>query len=202
MSTPIPTERQLDALREVANVGCGHAANALSRLVGGKKVQLDVPSVALAHVEDLAVKVGGGERRLWVAVLTLQGELKGKLLLVHSDEDARRLSSALVGTAAQGELDELHRSALGEAANIVASACLSAMGDFTGLRLLPSVPALLSGPAVDVLSGAVNLADGKEGLLLVLEARFQTAGPPAVGGQLLVLPERESLSALLARLGV
>ncbi|MDE3129247.1 MAG: chemotaxis protein CheC, partial [Gemmatimonadota bacterium] len=28
-------ERQLDALREVANIGAGHAATALSQMVGG-----------------------------------------------------------------------------------------------------------------------------------------------------------------------
>ena len=43
--SPSPTEPsadlqelQRDALREVANIGCGHAANALARLMGGKPV--------------------------------------------------------------------------------------------------------------------------------------------------------------------
>ena len=40
MNPSPPTAVQLDALKEVANVGCGHAASALSQLVGGHQVRI------------------------------------------------------------------------------------------------------------------------------------------------------------------
>ncbi|MFN7133862.1 MAG: chemotaxis protein CheC, partial [Myxococcales bacterium] len=40
-------ERDLDALREMTNIGCGHAASALSRLVGDRRVSIEVPCSAV-----------------------------------------------------------------------------------------------------------------------------------------------------------
>ena len=58
MNVDTPSETQLDALREVANIGCAHAVSALSRLVGGRNVQIDVPRVLVAAVADLSAMVG------------------------------------------------------------------------------------------------------------------------------------------------
>jgi chemotaxis protein CheC len=96
----------------------------------------------------------------------------------------------------------VERSAIGEAANIVASACLNAIGKLTGMKLLPSVPLLSQDSAATVMDDALEHTESQAGLVVVLEARFFTASNPLVGGQLLVLPARTSLHKLLDRLGV
>ncbi len=201
MSTE-PTELQLDALREVANVGCAHAATALSQLVGGRKVQIDVPRVVMTTVDQMPQLVGGQDARVVAAVLGMDGELDGQLLLILPEGDAHQLASLLLNQPSQGRLTEVERSAIGEAANIVASACLNAMSALTGLRLLPTTPALSQETAAEVMDEAFEKTGTHAGLLVVLEARFFTAANPLIGGQLLVLPERASLMKLLGRLGV
>ena len=42
-------EKGIDVLREVCNVGAGHAATALSQLIG-KKIDLEVPKVVLEEI--------------------------------------------------------------------------------------------------------------------------------------------------------
>ena len=53
----MPNELQMDALREVANIGGGHAATALSRLMGGRRVHVELLRVWVrpaAEVTSLA----------------------------------------------------------------------------------------------------------------------------------------------------
>lgn len=202
MSLPLPNDAQLDALREVANIGCGHAANALSRLMGGRKVDLSIPRVLQGGPADAAGLVDG-DAPVVASWLGIQGELRGVLLLVLPRADGSALESLLLGghPAEQAERD----SVVSEVANIVASACLSALGRLTGWKLMPTVPTLRRGVArhaVDLAVEGVSGDAGDAGRMVVLEARFQAASVPPVGGQMLLVLERESSRALLARLGV
>lgn len=197
-----PTELQLDALREVANVGCGHAANALSALVGGRTVQIDVPRVRLLPTMDLSEAIGGADADVIASGLRMEGGLSGKILLVLPEDDALRLVGLLLkrDIDGAGELPPDAQDAMNEVANIVASACLSAIGQLTRLKLLPSVPTLLRDTAGNVVDEVVNGGAGQR--MMMLEARFNMRHSPAITGQLLVLPDAPSLRELLSRLGV
>ena len=197
--SPLPSDIQLDALREVANIGCGHAVSALAKLVGGRTVHLSVPRAVLALSTEVAGLLGGGEAPVVAAKLGMQGQLRGVLLLVLPAEDGTVLETLLLRRP-DAPLEE-RESALSEAANIVASACLSAIGTLTGWRLLPSVPVLVRGSAGQVVAGAVTEAEG-DNRVVVLETRFSSMGVPAVSGQVLLVLERESSKSLLSRLGV
>ena len=202
MNATAPTDVQLDALREVANVGCGHAASALSRLVGGRQVRIDVPRALVAKPDDLPAMIGGEDRPVVAASLEMLGQLTGHLLLVVPEDDARRLCSLLLNAPGEGPFREDERSAFSEAANIVASACLNAIGKLTGMTLLPSVPRVAEDVAGVVVDEAVMKADRGAGVVVVLEARFSTNAAPPIEGQLLVMPDRASLKRLLETLGV
>ncbi len=197
--SPLPSDIQLDALREVANIGCGHAVNALARLVGSRTVHLSVPRAMVATASEVAELLGGGETRVVAAKLGMQGQLRGVLLLVLPESDSRALEALLLRR--EDAPAEERESALSETANIVASACLSAIGTLTGWRLLPSVPVLVRGTAGPVLAGIVAETEG-DNRVVVLETRFSSVGAPAVSGQMLLVLERDSSKALLARLGV
>ena len=60
--SPVPaelTEPQADALRELTNVAAGHAARALSTLLGGEKFGLWPPLVRLVDAPQLTALLGG-----------------------------------------------------------------------------------------------------------------------------------------------
>ena len=194
-----PNDIQLDALREVANIGCGHAVSALARLVGGRTVNLSVPRALLASSSQVADLLGGPGAPVVAAKLGMEGQLRGVLMLVFPVDDASALEALLLRRS-DAPLEE-RESALSETANIVASACLSAIGTLTGWRLLPTVPSLVRGPAGTVVAGTVAENDG-DNPLVVLETRFSSVGAPAVSGQVLLVLEHDSSRALLSRLGV
>ncbi len=198
-----PTPLQLDALREVANVGCGHAASALSRLVGGSRVSIGVPHVSLATLAELPRLLGGPKLPVVAATLEIVGQLGGHLLVVLPEGDARALTGLMLDEEIEGLLEGAHKDAFGEVANILASACLSAIGTLTGLKLLPSVPQLRQGEVAPLL--ASEIARGGHAThdpVVALEARFETRTSPPFAGQMVVLPNPESLRTLLGRLGV
>ncbi|MFY2563533.1 chemotaxis protein CheC [Corallococcus terminator] len=199
MSFPLPSDAQLDALREVANIGCGHAANALSRLMGGRQVDLSVPRVVLTGPAD-AVGLLGGDAPAVAAWLAITGALRGVLMLAMPLADGNALETLLLGGQETGQAER--DSAVSEAANIVASACLSAIGKLTSWRLMPSVPTLRRDSARALVDAAVAQVEGDATRVVVLEARFMASATPPVSGQLLLVLERESSRALLARLGV
>jgi len=193
-----PNDRQLDALREVANVGAGHAANALSRLVGGRKVAIEVSRASLVDTASVPALVGREGERVVAAFLGILGEVNGVLALVLP-EDAAQSLCALLLNAPCDTIAEAARDALAETSNILGSACLTALSQLTGYRLIPSVPTLLEGTAEEVVR-AMAVAGGEPGqVALVLET--QLLSPPVVG-QLFLMPAPQSVRPLLERLGV
>lgn len=197
-----PSELQLDALREVANIGCGNAASALSRLVGGRRVSIEVPRAHVVEVDDLTVLVGGHERQVVAATLEIHGQLAGRVMVMLERGDAHRLCELLLNAPTEPRLREAERSAFAEAANIIASACLSAIGQLTGLALLPSVPQVEEDDAASLVEELLERSDPSVGVAVVLETRFAATAALPFEGQLLVVPHPASLKTLLGRLGV
>ena len=52
------TPTQLDALREIGNIGAGNTATALSQVVN-KKIDMNVPKVSLIPIDEVPDLVGG-----------------------------------------------------------------------------------------------------------------------------------------------
>lgn len=48
---------QLDALREIGNIGAGNSATALSQVIN-KKIDMNVPKVSVVPIEDVPDLVG------------------------------------------------------------------------------------------------------------------------------------------------
>ena len=71
---------QLDALREVANIGAGHAATALSQLIG-RRIAVDVPQIQVVRLEEVA-GLTGREDETVAAVLMLRLKLNATWLVL------------------------------------------------------------------------------------------------------------------------
>ena len=166
-------ERQLDALREIGNVGMGHAATALSRLTG-KTVYLNVPRVMVLDTTSMPEFLDETERMVVGIHLRMLGNAQGNILMVFPLENATKMLETLIPrkTTAGEALTELERSALKEVGNILASAYLNALGELLRMTLLPSVPVM----SIDTVGAVVGqaLAEFGEagGKTLLLETEF------------------------------
>ena len=73
------TPLQLDAIREVGNIGAGHAATVLSQLLN-TKVSMSVPQVNILPLADACDFVGGPEQPMVGVYLRIFGGAPSKML--------------------------------------------------------------------------------------------------------------------------
>ena len=191
---------ELDALREVGNMGAGRAATALSQLLG-RPVGMDVPSASVLPLEQLSAPLGGPEAVVAAVFFRVHGEAPGRLLLMLGENTLGIVLTALLGRAPEAgqPVNAEAQSALKELGNILCSQYLNALADFLGFPLLPSVPALAIDMAASVLQSVAADAAESGSQALVIEARFRQSGQE-VPMYLYYLPEPGSLETMLAAL--
>jgi chemotaxis protein CheC len=197
-------ELQRDALREVANIGAGHAATALS-LMTGTKIMVSVPTITVAPLEELAPVIAAAGGSIAVVPMEMSGSLKGHTILAFPLDTAHRLAALMMRreTLDSDALSELEASALTEAGNILAGAYMTALSDFLRMTLLPSPPSLTVGPARQVLSDTAEKAGHKGGYVFCVETQFliDHVGD-SLPGYFLLLPDADSLGMMLAAVRV
>ncbi|WP_217595939.1 chemotaxis protein CheC [Cohnella sp. GbtcB17] len=195
-------EFKMDVLREVGNIGAGHAATALSRLLD-RPVDMAVPKVSFIPFEDIADRVGGGEEVVVAIFLRVEGEAPGNMFFLMSQNQARALLQGLLHfELSEGpEYSEMELSALSEIGNILAGSYLSSLADLTGLPLSPTVPAIAVDMAGAILSyGLVQFGTmGDEALLI--DTTFLEDDRRAEG-HFFFIPDPESFERLFRALGV
>jgi chemotaxis protein CheC len=189
---------QLDAMREVANIGAGHAATALSQMTN-RKIMITVPRVNIRPLEDACDMVGTPDEVTAAVLMHMMGDLTGRALLMFPQRAAGTLCDYLLrrelGTTS--EFGEMERSALKEAGNILASAYLNALSDFMGMMLVPSVPSLVIDLTGAVLSSAhLNFGHDRDYAFCVETSfRLEGASDP-LAGHFLLLPDIASLRSI------
>jgi chemotaxis protein CheC len=191
------TGAERDALREVANIGAGHGATALSQMTG-RKVMIDVPEVLVRRLEEASELIGPPETIVAAVLMHMMGDLTGRTLLVFPERSARALCQILLRRDEPGPgFSEMQRSTLMETGNILCSAYLNALSDFMAMMLVPSVPALVVDQAGAVLTTAyLNFGHARDYVICV-ETAFRFEGTAeSLSGQFILMPDAGSLSAI------
>lgn len=194
---------QLDALREVANIGAGHAATALSQMVGGT-IMISVPRINIQRLEDVAPLVADPDEPVAAVLLHILGDLSGRTLLVFPKSAAVELAEMMLRRPnATGELGEMEQSAIKEAGNILSSAYMNALSEFMGMLLLPSPPALAIDMSAAVLSTAYLQFGTNKDYVFCVESDFMLKDDSRrLRGFFLLLPDPASLQAILRAIRV
>jgi chemotaxis protein CheC len=192
---------QLDALKEIGNVGAGNAATALSQIIN-RKIDMSVPQVAILPLGEVPDVVGGPDVMVAGVFLRVYGPAPGSILFLLPRDSAFYLVDTLMGRSEKtSHLDEMDESALLEIGNILAGAYLNALSYFTKFTLLPSIPALAMDMAGAILS-VILIQLGQMGdHALVIETEFTTEND-GVKGHFFLIPDPGSLSTILQAIGV
>ncbi len=193
---------QLDALREIGNVGAGNSATALSQIIN-HRIDMNVPQVSIVPITEVPDLVGGPDVMVAGVFLRVYGAAPSNILFLLPQESAFYLVDMILGKP-HGEtktLDFMDESALMEIGNILAGAYLNALFNLTKLSLLPSIPALAMDMAGAILS-VVLIQLGQMGdHALVIETEFQ-ADEDGIKGHFFLVPDPGSLDTILTAVGV
>jgi chemotaxis protein CheC len=190
------TDTQLDALRELANIGSGTASTALSSMLG-RSVDITVPSANVLPMAEAVGSIGDPEAEVTAVVLGVVGDMQASVLLLFTPHDAE-LMCGLLGVEAGTEIGV---SALMEIGNIVGTSYINALAEMTGLEIEPTPPAA----ATDMLGAVVEtvLAEraGAGDAALLLDTDLVVEREDCSVSFLLV-PEHGGVDQLLERLGL
>ncbi|OIJ13143.1 CheY-P-specific phosphatase CheC [Anaerobacillus alkalilacustris] len=198
----------LDILKEVGNIGAGHAATALSNLLN-KTIDMKVPAVRLVSFNEITELVGGSENVVAAIYLRIEGEVPGNMFFMLPVNEANTLIQQLIVdknfNLNHPPYPELGLSALQEVGNILAGSYLSALSDFTKLTLQPSVPALSVDMAIAILSyGLLELSQVGDYAIVIETEILEIVDESShkTKGHFFLLPDPDSYEKIFHALGV
>jgi len=199
MQKPIITDKERDALAEIANIGAGHATVALYQMTR-RVLKLEVTTAELLPLAEVPARLGNAEDPVLGIYFKIFGQSRASLLVAFPQPASQALLSELAREPQVGlELSEMQRSAALEVGNILASAYLSAISNFLGLSFLPSIPDLaydMAGSVCDLLVS--ERAGGSDEALTIFTSFSDAEG--TLRGYYLLLPDVPSLNAIFSKI--
>jgi chemotaxis protein CheC len=190
------SDLQLDALRELANIGSGTAGTALSSLLGCP-IELSVPSASALELADAVEAAGEPADVVWGVVVPVSGQVDATALLVIPEADAAKIC-AMLGVEADTDTG---RSALGEIGNIMVSSYVGALATMTGFELDLRPPQTTRDMLGAVVSSVLAAHSDEQELALVLDSELEVAGE-ACTLSFMLLPTPAGVAELLHRIGL
>jgi chemotaxis protein CheC len=202
------TSMHLDVLKEIGNIGAAHAATSLSALLN-KKIDMIVPKVEMVSFDDMMDLAGGPENVVTGIYLRIEGDITGSMFFVLPIEQSNRFIRNLIKDNSFDfqlpPVSELGISAMQELGNILSGSYLSALSDFTGLKIYPTVPALSVDMVGAIISfGLVELSHISDYVIVIDTAILEDDLPDSesVRGHFFLLPDPESFDSIFQSLGV
>ncbi|MCI5937658.1 MAG: flagellar motor switch phosphatase FliY [Eubacterium sp.] len=139
-TTPeVLTPEEADALGEVANISMGTAATTLSILVNNR-VDITTPSVTYTTLDDLEHEQ---EEPCVFIYISYRAGLEGKNILVLNEKDVKIITDLMMGgdgSNTDGELGDLHLSAICEAMNQMMGSAATSMSSMLNKKVDISPP--------------------------------------------------------------
>ena len=133
------TDNEKDAIGEIANISMGTAATTLFSLVN-RKVEISTPVVSLATWDDI---VEAYERPCVFIRIAYTVGLDGNNLLILKENDVKIITDLMMGgdgTNTDGELGELHLSAICEAMNQMMGSAATSLSSMLNKKIDISTP--------------------------------------------------------------
>lgn len=190
------SDLELDALRELANIGSGTAATALSQMLA-RSIDVSVPGAAALPLAEAVEAVGDADLLVTGVVLPIFGDLDALAVLLFESADADRICE-LLGVEPGSDIAE---SALAEIGNILCSSYLGAVVSMTGLKLEPGPPQTASDMLGAIVQTVLALSAAETDIALLLDSDLRIEGEESSFSFMLV-PTAAGVAELLTRLGL
>lgn len=202
------SDMHLDVLKEVGNIGAAHAATSLSQMVD-RKIEMHVPSVKLVSFDEMFDLAGGADETVVGIFLRIEGDLTGSMFFMLSVESANSFIRILIKDHTfdfhSPPFSEMGISAMQELGNILSGSYLSALSDFTGLKILPTVPMLGVDMVGAIISAGLIEVSQYSDEVIVIDTEICEEGVEGVErikGHFFLLPDPSSYQTIFRSLGV
>ena len=165
------TDTEKDAIGEIANISMGSAATTLYSLVN-RKVNITTPVVSLEQWEEM---IGGYERPCVFIQIKYTAGLDGHNILILKEHDVKVITDLMMGgdgTNTEGELSEIHLSAISEAMNQMMGASATSLATMLG-RMIDISPPESTMVDLTTINAGEEIAPFLGGTFVKIEFRMQ-----------------------------
>ena len=193
---------QVSAMKEIANIGLGHAARSLAEMTG-QTFQISVPDVDSVPVEHIAALIGGPEEVAVGVFMPFEKDVDGYLAFLFPWASAKAVWSLLLGVTPEEphEVTELEASAMIEIGNILNSHFLNSLAELTGLRMESTPPQVGIDAVYPILQSILVQAEMLDSVALTVETSL-TNEDLGITGYFLFIPSKDGMATVLDKLGI
>lgn len=151
-SQALLTPEEKDAIGEISNISLGSSATTLFALVN-QRVNISTPTVSVCRWEELSNQY---ERPCVFIQISYKEGLDGKNVLILQEKDVKIIADLMMGgdgANVEGELNDLHLSAISEAMNQMMGASSTSLSQMFDMKIDISPPSASLVDLNDVVSG-------------------------------------------------
>ncbi|SDU28173.1 hypothetical protein [Desulfobacula phenolica] len=147
------TEKQIEALRELINIGVGKSASILNTMLNSHII-LQVPLLKILDISELNNEVKAFSKgKLSTVILKFDGPFSGSAELIFPSETAMILVNSLVGENPIGmDFDSIRSGTLCEIGNVVLNGVMGSISNIFSSYFKYSVPEYIEDFAENIFS--------------------------------------------------
>ena len=202
------TATQLDAIKEIGNIGAGNAATSLSKLLD-RVVEMDVPKVEMVSIYELSEYYGSPTTPVAAVFIYSEGKFSCSVIFIDSEEGANEmirmwLEASFNNFTAEELPIEMLDSGLAELGNVIMGSFLGAINEIIGTKYQTSVPGVAHDMLGSILDVVASIFGATGDYALVVSTTLRISGSKSVNmdGNIILLPAPEALELLLGKLQV
>jgi chemotaxis protein CheC len=189
----------MDAMKEIANVGGGHAATALSQMVY-KPIGMDIPTIEILDYNEVFDSMMPEDTFVVAVTMRMMGDGSGNFLFVCTEENAEKLVEMMLPHGLEGD-EEVAYSAIVELVNILVNSYLGAISKLLDVSLISSVPVLVADMFGAILSSAYMETEQFDENIMIIRNEFLYKST-RVDSSLYFIPRPGVLDGLFSLIGV
>ncbi|MFX1512209.1 MAG: chemotaxis protein CheC [Promethearchaeota archaeon] len=174
-------EEYIDALKEVQNIGSGHAASALAEFLN-RRIDMSLPRFNLLSTQELSTVKWWGQSLsspFVEIIVETTGELVLDVMVVFNEETVQNLLHLIKPSKSKeislNKLSGLESSILKEVGNILALHYITAINTFLGLNSIPTSPLFFIESSETILTSIANHFGDDFSHLLLIECDIFTS---------------------------
>jgi chemotaxis protein CheC len=190
------SEKQLDTLKEIINIGVGRGASVLNTMLN-THISLQVPDLRIFNQVEMAEYLTKFEESTLSAVnLPFSGQLSGSTKLIFPAESAAKLIAAFTGESFQEEdMDSIRIGTLNEIGNIVINSVMGSISNMLDVHFNYVVPNYLEGGIETIMTSNIS----KDNPVLLANTRFSLE-KFEIMGEIAIFLQLSTIDALIESL--
>jgi chemotaxis protein CheC len=194
----VADKKDLEILLELGSIGAGHAATSLSEILK-QQVTIDIPRICTVPPNMLPKFYHSHDMPATAVYMHLVEKLECHFMFIFEMPELKEITTLMTKSLSEKECESsLESSAIEELGNILIGSFLTAISDFTGIRLMSTPPLLIGAPFDSIIHDFVVKLSSASSEALVFDTCFKRGGGYYAPAQLMIFPSPE-LRELLIR---